>query len=62
MLYILKTTTKAMFDNIEDATKYYLRLKEDEEHAKVSPPKRDPNEGLYIVRMAKNESVQTYNI
>lgn len=58
MLYILETETNAKFDNIEDANEYFHRLKDDEEYAHVYPPRRDPSEGLYVVKLWKSESVQ----
>lgn len=48
MLYILRTTTHALFGNMDDATAYWSRLKEDEPDAYVREPIRDPNEGLYV--------------
>lgn len=59
MLYILKTRTDAMFDNMEDATFYYQNLKDDEPYGEVREPRRDPNEGLYVVTLEKSEDVQT---
>jgi hypothetical protein len=58
MLYILKTRTDAMFDNMEDATSYYRNLKSDEPDGDVREPRRDPNEGLYVVTLTKSEDVQ----
>lgn len=60
--YILDTELRAGFDNIEDATAYSERLKEDEGYATVSEPRRNPHTGLYIVLLTKSETVQTTSL
>lgn len=56
--YILETETNAKFDDKEAATEYFTRLKDDEEHAHVYPPRRSPSEGLWVVKLWKSETVQ----
>lgn len=60
MNYILDTTTHAKFDNIDDASAYYRQLKQDEPHGQVSKPRRNQNDGLYVVKLTKSETVQTW--
>lgn len=59
MRYILETETCAKFDDKEAANEYFLRLKGDEEYAHVYPPRRNPNDGLYVVKLWKSETVQS---
>jgi hypothetical protein len=57
VFYILETETNAKFDNQDDAKAYFRRLKDDEDHAHVYPPRRDPKDGLYVVKLWKSETV-----
>lgn len=58
MIYILETETNAKFDDKEAATAYFTRLKDEEEHAHVYPPRRNPTDGLYVVKLWKSETVE----
>lgn len=56
--YTLDTETTASFAKIEDAEAYRQRLAEDEEHATVTEPRRNPANGMYTVKLFKSEYVE----
>lgn len=58
MMYMIYTKTRAIFDNEADAQKYCARLRQDDPYARVGWPRRDANEGAYVVTLSKCENVQ----
>lgn len=60
--YTLTTTTEAAFDNLKDATAYYDHLTDDEPDGSVVQPRRNPNDGTYVVSCYKQETVQHFRL